>query len=79
MRCIKFMRVVLASAVLGVLAGIIAVIGSVVLSINGKENHISPGWLSIICMIGAIISLPFILRRTLMPGKRRSDLTESDS
>ncbi len=62
-RYIDALRIVFACAGFGVLAGLLAVIVSIVLAINGTQNHISAGWLALVCLAGAVLSLPFVWRR----------------
>lgn len=54
-------QVILVCAGAGVLTALLAAIASVILSIHGIENHLSPQHLALICLVGAVVSLPLVL------------------
>ena len=72
-RLADIFRVIFACAGFGVLIGLLAVVVSIVLSIHGTQNHMSPVQLAWICFVGAALSLPLVLLKLSRSKKRKAD------
>jgi hypothetical protein len=72
----RVLRIVTACAAVGVLAMLVAVIASIVRSLNGTPNHLSGDHLMVIFLIGAAVGFPLV--RSRLSHKRARDPGDPD-